>query len=166
VDGSKHKPFPLTLLLRQSRLRGVTKCLRITCWVLVVVSSLPIDSSSAATLRVTVEGVHQGSQPVRVLLFNSPDSFPDEEEHFKVLATEASRGVAVVEFTGLDPGTYAIMAYHDENENTRLDRTLGMWPSEGYGLSLNPVLFGPPAFRETAFELPPRGLSLTIALQY
>ena len=165
MDGSRHKPFPLTLLLSRSRLRGVTKGLLITCWVLGV-ASLPIDSSSAATLRVTVEEVRQGAQPVRVLLFNSPDSFPDEEKHFKVLATKASRGVAVVEFTDLDPGTYAIMAYHDENENTRLDRTLGMWPSEGYGLSLNPILFGPPAFRETAFELPPRGLSLTIALQY
>ena len=165
MDGSRHKPFPLTLLLSRSRLRGVTKGLLITCWVLGV-ASLPIDSSSAATLRVTVEEVRQGAQPVRVLLFNSPDSFPDEEKHFKVLATKAARGVAVVEFTDLDPGTYAIMAYHDENENTRLDRTLGMWPAEGYGLSLNPILFGPPAFRETAFELPPRGLSLTIALQY
>ena len=165
MDGSKHKPFRLTLLLSRSRLRGVTKGLLITCWVLGV-ASLPIDSSSAATLRVTVEEVRQGAQPVRVLLFNSPDSFPDEEKHFKVLATKAAQGVAVVEFTDLDPGTYAIMAYHDENENTRLDRTLGMWPSEGYGLSLNPILFGPPAFRETAFKLPPRGLSLTIALQY
>ena len=165
MDGPKHKPFRLTLLLSRSRLRGVTKGLLITCWVLGV-ASLPIDSSSAATLRVTVEEVRQGSQPVRVLLFNSPDSFPDEEKHFKVLATKAARGVAVVEFTDLDPGTYAIMAYHDENKNTRLDRTLGMWPAEGYGLSLNPIIFGPPAFRETAFELPPRGLSLTIALQY
>ena len=165
MDGSKHKPFPLTLLLSHSRLRGVTKGLQIMCWILGV-ASLPVDSGSAATLRVTVEEVRQGAQPVRVLLFNSPDSFPDEEKHFKVLATKAARGVAVVEFTDLDPGTYAIMAYHDENENTRLDRTLGMWPAEGYGLSLNPIIFGPPAFRETAFELPPRGLSLTIALQY
>lgn len=165
MSGRTHKLLRLTLLLRQSRLRGVMRGLWITCWVLGV-GPLTIDSSNAATLRVTVEGVRQGSQPVRVLLFNSPDSFPDEEERFKVLATEAARGVAVVEFTNLNPGTYAIMAYHDENENNRLDRTLGMWPSEGYGLSLNPLVFGPPAFRETAFELPPRGLSLTIALQY
>ena len=102
MDGSKHKPFRLTLLLSRSRLRGVTKGLLITCWVLGV-ASLPIDSGSAATLRVTVEEVRQGSQPVRVLLFNSPDSFPDEEKHFKVLATKAAQGVAVVEFTDLDP---------------------------------------------------------------
>lgn len=168
----KRKPiirhlFPIRHVLggSRSRLRGVSTWLRITCWVLGV-GLLPIDSSSAATLRVTVEGVRNSPQPVRVLLFNSPDSFPDEEQRFKVLPTEAAQGVAVVEFTDLDPGTYAIMAYHDENANNRLDRTLGMWPSEGYGLSLNPLILGPPAFQESAFELPPRGLSLTISLQY
>ena len=143
----------------------MSKWLWITCWVLGM-GALPIDSGSAATLRVTVEGVQNSPQPVHVLLFNSPDSFPDEAKRFKTLATEAAQGVAVVEFTDLNPGTYAIMAYHDENENNRLDRTLGMWPSEGYGLSLNPLVLGPPAFQESAFELPPRGLSLTISLQY
>ena len=169
---SKRKPiirhlFPIRHVLGGGRslFRGVSTWIRITCWV-IGVGLLPIDSGRAATLRVTVEGVRNSPQPVHVLLFNSPDSFPDEEKHFKVLPTEAVQGVAVVEFTNLDPGTYAIMAYHDENENNRLDRTLGMWPSEGYGLSLNPLVLGPPAFQESAFELPPRGLSLTISLQY
>ena len=120
----------------------------------------------AATLHVTVEQIRNDTQPVRVLLFNSSDSFPDEEQCFKVQATKATEGKAVVEFTDLDPGHYAIMAYHDENEDNMLNRVLGMWPSEGYGLSLNPLVMGPPTFQETSFELPARGLSVTISLQY
>ena len=123
-------------------------------------------SGHAATLHVTVENIRNDSQPVRVLLFNTPDSFPDEEQSFKVQATRAIQGTAVVEFTDLDPGAYAIMAYHDENEDNRLNRVLGMWPSEGYGLSLNPFVMGPPTFQETSFKLPARGFSLTISLQY
>ena len=123
-------------------------------------------SGYAATLHVSVEGIRNDSQPVRVLLFNTPDSFPDEERHFKVQATKATEGIAVVEFTNLAPGTYAIMAYHDENEDNRLNRVLGMWPSEGYGLSLNPLVMGPPTFQETSFELPAQGLSVTLSLQY
>ena len=165
VERSNHKPTRLTLLLSRCRLRGVTTWLWIT-WGVFGAGLLSIDSGLAATLRVTVEGVHNSSQPVRVLLFNSPDSFPDEARRFKALATGAAQGVAIVEFTHLDPGTYAIMAYHDENGDNKLNRTLGMWPSEGYGLSLNPLVLGPPAFQETAFELPPHGLSLTIALHY
>ena len=132
----------------------------------VVVGLLAAASGHAATLHVTVENVRNDSQPVRVLLFNTPDSFPDEEQCLKVRGAKARQGTAVVEFTDLDPGSYAIMAYHDENEDNRLNRVLGMWPSEGYGLSLNPLVMGPPTFQETSFELPPQGLSVTFSLQY
>ena len=135
------------------------------CWSLGVGAST-IASLHAATLHVTVEGIRNDSQPVRVLLFNTPDSFPDEEQSFKVQTTRATQGTAVVEFADLNPGPYAIMAYHDENEDNRLNRVLGMWPSEGYGLSLNPLIMGPPPFQEAAFELPAHGLSVTISLQY
>ncbi len=127
---------------------------------------LAATAGHAATLHVTVEKIRQDSQPVRVLLFNTPDTFPDEEQCYKAQATKATEGTAIVEFTDLKPGTYAIMAYHDENEDNRLNRVLGMWPSEGYGLSLNPLVMGPPTFQETSFELPAHGFSLTIFLQY
>ena len=135
------------------------------CWSFAI-GTLAITSGYAATLYVTVEGIRNQSQPVRVLLFNTPDSFPDEAQCFKSQTTRATQGTAVVEFTDLAPGPYAIMAYHDENGDNRLNRVLGMWPSEGYGLSLNPLIMGPPTFEEVAFELPARGRSLTIALQY
>lgn len=127
---------------------------------------MAVASGQAATLHVTVENIRNDSQPVRVLLFNSPDSFPDEERCYKVQATTGTEGTAVVEFTDLAPGAYAIMAYHDENEDNRLNRVLGMWPSEGYGLSLNPLVMGPPTFQETSFELPDQGLSVALSLQY
>ena len=141
------------------------KSLLFICWSLGV-ALLAAAAGHAATLHVMVEKIRNDSQPVRVLLFNSPDSFPDEEQSFKVQATRATQGTAVVEFTDLDPGAYAIMAYHDENEDNRLNRVLGMWPSEGYGLSLNPLVMGPPTFQETSFQLPAQGLSVTLSLQY
>lgn len=130
------------------------------------VSLFAAATGHSATLHVTVEGIRNDSQPVRVLLFRTPDTFPDEERSYKVQTTTATEGTAVVEFTDLDPGAYAIMAYHDENEDNRLNRVLGMWPSEGYGLSLNPLVMGPPTFQETSFELPARSLSVTLSLQY
>jgi len=45
----------------------------------------------------------------------------------------------------------SISAYHDENENSKLDKnSLGI-PTELYGFSQNPKRgFGPPKFKETA----------------
>lgn len=57
-----------------------------------------------------------------------------------------------VEFDGLPPGRYAIMAYRDEDGNGELDRRFGMFPAEGYGLSNDPSVSGPPAFEDSAFE--------------
>ena len=145
--------------------RGIIKWRRLMCCG-VGVGLLAAASGHAATLHVTVENIRNDSQPVRVLLFKTPDTFPDEEQAYGVQATAATEGTAVVEFTDLAPGAYAIMAYHDENEDNRLNRVLGMWPSEGYGLSLNPLVMGPPTFQETSFELPARGLSVTLSLQY
>lgn len=136
------------------------------CWSLLGIGASAIAPVHAATLHVTVEKIRNDSQPVRVLLFNTPDSFPDEKQCLKVRGAKARQGTAAVEFPDLGPGTYGIMAYHDENEDNRLNRVLGMWPSEGYGLSRNPLVMGPPTFQEIAFELPARGLSLTIVLQY
>ena len=73
------------------------KWLWIICWLLVV-GTLATAFGHAATLHVTVEGIRNDSQPVRVLLFNSPDSFPDEAQCFKSHTTKATKGTAVIEF--------------------------------------------------------------------
>ena len=45
-------------------------------------------------------------------------------------------------------------AYHDENENSRLDKNAFGIPTERYGFSKNPKRgYGPPMFSETAIEL-------------
>lgn len=38
-------------------------------------------------------------------------------------------------FSGVAPARYAVSAFHDENGDGLLQRTLGLWPSEGVGSS-------------------------------
>jgi len=48
----------------------------------------------------------------------------------------------------------AVSAYHDENDNSRLDKNSFGIPIERYGFSTNPKRgFGPPKFSEAAIEL-------------
>ena len=72
-----------------------------------------------------------------------------------------------IRFTGVKPGDYAIALLHDENNNGKADRALGMAPKEGYGFSRDaPVKLAPPKFSDAVFKLG-EGLSrFTIKMRY
>jgi uncharacterized protein (DUF2141 family) len=79
----------------------------------------------------------------------------------------ARPGAVVVLVTGVPPGTYAVQAYHDENDNGRLDRSFFGLPTEGMGFSRDaPMRFGPPDFADAAVVVPAVGGALSLALRY
>ncbi|OIQ95092.1 hypothetical protein GALL_228970 [mine drainage metagenome] len=133
---------------------------------LLLLAPLGLRPALAADLSVAVTGVRGTQGAVRVDLYNGPAGFRHEDQAFKVLAVPARPGTVQVTFKGLAPGRYAVIAYHDENGNGRLDRFMGMIPTEGWGLSNDPEVLGPPGFDPSAFTLPPAGLSLRIPLHY
>ncbi|WP_068636628.1 DUF2141 domain-containing protein [Thauera butanivorans] len=104
-------------------------------------------------LHVTLDGLQHARGSVRVGLYADPKTFRKEAQALAVKQVAAVPGELRVEFDGLPPGRYAIMAYHDEDGNGELNRRFGMFPTEGYGLSNNPSVSGPPAFEDSAFEL-------------
>ncbi len=61
-------------------------------------------------------------------------------------------GVATATFDNLPVGEYAITVVHDKNENGRMDYENGM-PGEPYGLSNNPMSYGPPQWDEAKITL-------------
>lgn len=117
-------------------------------------------------LEVTLAGVKDARGQVRVGLYADPKTFRKEAQALAVQTAPAAAGEVRVRFAGLAPGRYAIMAYHDEDGNGELNRRLGMFPTEGYGLSNNPKVMGPPAFDDSAFELPLPGDALRIEIRY
>ena len=59
-----------------------------------------------------------------------------------------------VVFDNLAAGTYAVGAYHDENNNDHLDTNVLGLPTEGYALSngVRPVM-SKPTFQQAAFTV-------------
>jgi uncharacterized protein (DUF2141 family) len=127
--------------------------------------ALPAQSAEHS-LEVTLTGVKDARGQVRVGLYADPKTFRKEAQALAVQTAPAAEGEVRVRFAGLAPGRYAIMAYHDEDGNGELNRRLGMFPTEGYGLSNNPKVMGPPAFDDSAFELPAPGGTLRIEIRY
>ncbi|HLV38118.1 DUF2141 domain-containing protein [Xanthomarina sp.] len=73
-------------------------------------------------------------------------------------------GKVQVTFEGLTPGTYAIMVFHDANDNGKMDFDTNGMPLESYGMSNNPMLYGPPSFTDAMFNLENKDLELHIRL--
>lgn len=120
----------------------------------------------AADLDVSVHGVRSGEGQVKLMLFDREEGFRKEDKAREVVAQAASTGQVTGIFRGLPPGRYAVIAYHDENGDGKLNLRFGMFPKEGYGLSNDYKPSGPPRFKNAAFELPQGGQRIEILLDY
>ncbi len=119
-----------------------------------------------ATLRLSVPGIQSDKGSVIVQVYGAADGFRDPAHAIAQTAAPARPGTLEIVLDGLPPGRRAVILYHDENGNGALDRFLGMIPTEGYGVSNDPALSGPPSFDEAAFALPPGETRLRITVQY
>lgn len=122
--------------------------------------------AAAGDLTVILDGLSHDKGGIRVGLYNQPDTFRKEDRAFAVKTGPALIGQATVVFADVPAGRYAIMAYHDEDGDGGLDRFLGMIPTEGYALSNNPEVSGPPAFEECAFTMPAESRAIELQVKY
>lgn len=124
------------------------------------------SQADESRLVVNLLGVRDATGNLRASLYREPDTFRKEDKAVKVVSLPAAKGDAKLVFTGLPPGRYAVMAYHDENIDQKLNLRFGMFPTEGYGLSNNPKVMGPPKFADSAFDLTGPETAINIKLSY
>ena len=99
---------------------------------------------------------------------DSGDSNPDSprKENHALRADEVGASEAIT-FDRLAPGRYAVIVFHDENADGRLEKSLLGIPEEGYGFSNGASGFlGPPGFDAAAFDLKDGGLTVRIRIAY
>ncbi|MFD2824318.1 DUF2141 domain-containing protein [Lacinutrix iliipiscaria] len=111
------------------------------------------------TITVTINNVKNNNGKV-IMSLHSADTFMKSEGLQNEVSTIEGNSVTVT-FKDVLPGTYAIMAIHDENDNKQMDFENGM-PKESYGMSNNPLSYGPPQFSEAKFEMTDEDASLII----
>lgn len=111
------------------------------------------DGANGVSLTVKVEGVKSAKGNIRAALYADPKTFRKEAQAVAVIQAAASPGEVSLSWPDVKPGKYAVVVYHDEDANGELNRRFGMFPTEGYGLSNNPKVSGPPPFEPSAFEV-------------
>ena len=109
-------------------------------------------SAQNVKLTVAVSGLKNNEGTVKVGLYNSDGTFL--KTTYKSVASKIKDNNAVVIFDNLPAGEYAISAYHDENNNGKLDKNMMGIPSEDYAASNNAKGFmGPPAYKDAKFVI-------------
>ncbi len=125
-----------------------------------------------ACLHVVVKGMEKATGVVRLSLYDREETY-DLRQHscrysvMPVRSDEDGAPFAEEKFNNLKPGWYAILLFHDSNNNGEFDMFLGI-PKERFGFSNNvrPGITGTPAFDETKFLLEAdRCKTVTIRLQ-
>lgn len=119
------------------------------------------DFTSAA-LTVTVTNVQSTQGQMRVAVY-ARDGWLGQDPVARVLTP--AKGATVTARFDLPPKTYAVAVLHDLNDNGAMDFKLLRLPKEPYGFSNGArPRFGPPKFRDAAFELGAEGLAISIEL--
>lgn len=121
-------------------------------------------AASAATVQVRVDGVRNDTGVVQVALCDEA-TYPKDCR--LTTSVPAKAGSVTVELPNVPAGSWAALAYHDENTNKKLDTNFVGMPKEGYGFSNGAKgTFGPPKFKDTAITVGEGTTSATVILKY
>jgi len=119
----------------------------------------------AADLSVTVAGVKNDRGKVLVAVCTS-DTFLTAGCPYTAGAPARS-GRVTVTVRGVPAGTYAVQAFHDENDNRDLDRNFLGIPEEGLGFGNDaPIRFGPPRYADAALAVAEPATRTGLTLRY
>jgi uncharacterized protein (DUF2141 family) len=130
--------------------------------ILTTATMLFISTSITAqnnTITATVVNVTSDSGKVGFALYNKTNF------RMKPLQGAASKivdGKSFVVFENVEAGEYAVICYHDKNNNDKMDFQSNGMPLEDYGASNNVLNFGPPKFEDAKFTIIDKNVSLEI----
>lgn len=102
--------------------------------------------AQAGELKVVIDDIASSSGTVVVGLYDRASTYESAirepssgsvngRRRLVGVALKAAAGTQSVVFTDLKPGTYAVIVFHDENDNGKLDKNFLGIPTEAYGFS-------------------------------
>src|SRR5215469_2746079 len=125
-------------------------------------------SPQGNVIHVDVLGLRNNKGQVFCALYVSAEGFPkDSQKAIRRDTSSISEKKASCEFSGIEPGTYAVSVFHDENSNGKLDTNFLGIPREGVGASNNARgHMGPPKFEVAQFQFSGGRLNIKITINY
>tara|TARA_B110000902_G_scaffold192642_1_gene218311 strand:+ start:5004 stop:5465 length:462 start_codon:yes stop_codon:yes gene_type:complete len=118
-----------------------------------------IIAQNKTTITATVVNVTSDSGKVGFALYNK------ENFRMKPIQGKESKivdGKSTIIFENVEAGEYAVICYHDKNDNDKMDFQSNGMPLEDYGASNNVINFGPPNYEDAKFVVTDKSVRLDI----
>ena len=122
--------------------------------------------AATSTLEVELQGLRNGKGVIHACLTQNRSLFPNCNRDPHALQQTVPASAHGLRFDRVPPGTYALILFHDENQNQKLDMLLGI-PREGFGFGRNPVIrFSAPKYDKVTLNIGPGQTRTSVRVQY
>lgn len=121
-------------------------------------------TASAADLTITLEGVEARGGTLYVSL-QSEGQFM-KEEAIAGQQTPVPEAGNLTYTLSVPAGKYALVVWHDDNDNGEFDRQEDGQPLDGWAMSRSAELRGFPAFADVSVDVPESGAAITEPMIY
>jgi len=121
--------------------------------------SASITSTKNQSITATVVNVSTDSGKVSFALYDKANFMrqPLQSKNGKIVD-----GKSTVTFENVAAGEYAIICFHDKNDNDTMDFESNGMPMEDYGVTNNIMNFGPPKYEDAKFTVSDEDLTFEI----
>lgn len=121
-----------------------------------------------SSLTVNIDGLKNQTGQVCLSLFSGSEGFPDDGDRaLQVRCINLGEATPAITFQDLRPGSYAVAAFHDVNDDGIFNLNGFGIPKEGFGFSRNPKIFtGPPKFGDVVVIIVGPRNNIRIELKY
>ncbi|MDT7832130.1 DUF2141 domain-containing protein [Flavobacteriaceae bacterium S356] len=125
----------------------------------VMMFSAGITSTKKQRVTATVVNVSTDSGKVSFALYDKANFMrqPLQSKNGKIVD-----GKSTVTFENVAPGDYAIICFHDKNDNDTMDFETNGMPMEDYGATNNIMNFGPPKYDDAKFTVSDKDVTFEI----
>jgi uncharacterized protein (DUF2141 family) len=133
---------------------------------MIAAAALLLAAASGGTLTVRVTNVRNARGVVHLDVCREAHFLKDDCQYSG--DAPAHPGETIVTVHGLPPGVYAVQAFHDENQNQKVDRALfGAIPKEGIGFSRDaPIHLSPPKWADAEFAFDGAAQTIRLRMRY
>ncbi len=111
-------------------------------------------NGQSQSLTITVPNIFPLKGEIQVSVYDNGESFLKENKEYRIYRFKVKETKGKFVINDLSEGKYALIIYHDENNNKEMDKSIFGLPKEGYGFSKN---FKPglsrPDFEDCCIEL-------------
>lgn len=115
------------------------------------------------TITINFTGIKSNKGDLYIALYNKKKSFLKKPIKSKIIKVENLKATAF--FKNIITGEYAVSAFHDINDNKKMDTKIFGIPKEPTGISNNTTGFmGPPKYKNAKFTVD-KDISLTINIK-